>query len=81
MWVLLGPGMEPASPALAGGFLFTGSPGKSWKILMKYFFHYIQIIASIQEGVFDQPSPVLSFPSFPLHDSPVGWVLFPFLHY
>ena len=24
-----GPGIEPASPALAGGFLTTGSPGKA----------------------------------------------------
>ena len=29
MWDLLGPGLEPLSPALAGGFLTTASPGKS----------------------------------------------------
>ena len=29
MWDLPGPGMEPASPALAGGFLTTAPPGKS----------------------------------------------------
>ena len=29
MWDLLGPGIEPMSPALAGRFLTTGSPGKS----------------------------------------------------
>ncbi|KAJ8782467.1 hypothetical protein J1605_010175 [Eschrichtius robustus] len=29
MWDLLGPGLEPVSPALAGGFLTTGPPGKS----------------------------------------------------
>ena len=29
MWDLSGPGIEPVSPALAGGFLTTGPPGKS----------------------------------------------------
>ena len=29
MWDLPKPGIEPMSPALAGGFLTTGSPGKS----------------------------------------------------
>ena len=29
MWNLLGPGIEPVSPMLAGGFLTTGPPGKS----------------------------------------------------
>ena len=28
-WDLLGPGIEPLSPALAGGFPTTGPPGKS----------------------------------------------------
>ena len=31
MWDLPGPGIQPVSPALARGFLTTGSPGKSWK--------------------------------------------------
>ena len=30
MWDLSRPGLEPVSPALAGGFLTTGPPGKSW---------------------------------------------------
>ena len=29
MWDLPGPGLEPLSPALAGGFLTTAPPGKS----------------------------------------------------
>ena len=29
MWSLPGPGLEPVSPALAGGFLTTAPPGKS----------------------------------------------------
>ena len=33
MWDLPGPGIEPMSPALAGGFLTTAPPGKS----LKYF--------------------------------------------
>ena len=28
MWDLPGPGLEPVSPALAGGFLTTALPGK-----------------------------------------------------
>ena len=28
MWDLSGPGLEPVSPALAGGFLTTAPPGK-----------------------------------------------------
>ena len=28
------PGIEPASPALVGGFLTTGPPGKSWLWLL-----------------------------------------------
>ena len=30
MWNLSGPGVEPMSPALAGGFSTTGPPGKSY---------------------------------------------------
>ena len=29
MWDLPGPGVEPVSPALSGGFLTTAPPGKS----------------------------------------------------
>ena len=32
MWDLPGPGLEPVSPALAGGFLTTAPPGKSHNI-------------------------------------------------
>ena len=30
VWELPGPGLEPVSPALAGGFLTTAPPGKPW---------------------------------------------------
>ena len=35
MWDLPGPGLEPVSPALAGGFLTTAPPGKSWINVLK----------------------------------------------
>ena len=33
MWELPGPGLEPLSPALAGGFLTTAPPGKPQNVL------------------------------------------------
>ena len=40
MWDLPGPGLEPVSPALAGGFSTTAPPGKSihGDILMMHFY-------------------------------------------
>ena len=35
MWDLPGPGLEPVSPALAGGFLTTVPPGKSPEEILK----------------------------------------------
>ena len=35
MWDLPGPGLEPVSPALAGGFLTTAPPGKPYHLLNK----------------------------------------------
>ena len=35
MWDLSGPGLEPVSPALAGGFLTTVPPGKPPESLKK----------------------------------------------
>ena len=34
-WDLPGPGLEPLSPALAGGFLTTAPPGKSPRYILK----------------------------------------------
>ena len=34
---LPGPGLEPVSPALAGGFLTTVPPGKSLRVLINSF--------------------------------------------
>ena len=33
-----GPGMEPGSPALAGGFLTTGPSGRSLTLFLVYFY-------------------------------------------
>ena len=35
MWDLLRPGIEPISPALAGGCLTIGPQGKPWIILLE----------------------------------------------
>ena len=35
MWDLSGPGIEPVSPALVGGFLTTVPPGKSEIIILR----------------------------------------------
>ena len=35
MWDLPSPGLQPVSPALAGGFLTTAPPGKPWKSFFK----------------------------------------------
>ena len=35
MWDPLGPGLEPVSPALAGGFLTTAPPGEPFPFFFK----------------------------------------------
>ena len=42
MWDLPGPGLEPASPALAGGFLTTAPPGKSCRSCFNAFLGKVQ---------------------------------------
>ena len=43
MWDLPGPGLEPVSPALAGGFLTTVPPGKSlWSYSQRIIFSPVQ---------------------------------------
>ena len=46
MWDLPGPGLEPVSPALAGGFLTTVLPGKSCHFLniVVFFFKFYLFI-------------------------------------
>ena len=44
-WHLPGPGIEPTSPALAGGFLTSGPPGRSpLKFLLREFFARGEIV-------------------------------------
>ena len=45
MWDLLGPGLEPAPPALAGGFLTTAPPGKSQACI--FFKNYLFIFGCV----------------------------------
>ena len=47
MWDLPRPGLEPVSPALAGGFLTTASPEKPLLFLifaLRYFNEYVQFL-------------------------------------
>ena len=46
MWDLPGPGIEPVPPALAGGFLTTGPPGKSPSLLL------LRVIAVPSQGLY-----------------------------
>ena len=39
MWDLPGPGLEPMSPALAGGFLTTAPPGKAHSVILLMCVH------------------------------------------
>ena len=39
VWDLPGPGIKPVSPALAGGYLTTGPPGKSRSACLRYSIH------------------------------------------
>ena len=41
MWDLPRPGLEPVSPALAGGFSTTAPPGKLRFNVLKYEFYYL----------------------------------------
>ena len=53
MWDLPGPGLEPVSPALAGGFLTIAPPGKPKSMfLMEVFLGLNElIILGIQEDI------------------------------
>ena len=42
-WNLPGPGIKPSSPALAGGFLTTGPPGKAHKLTLKCSCFVLQV--------------------------------------
>ena len=44
MWNPPRPEVEPMSPALAGGFLTTGSPGKPWIDVLTLGFDILSVI-------------------------------------
>ena len=50
MWDLPRPGLEPVSPALAGGFLTTAPPGKSKDGSFEGFVADVKIRAMIAEN-------------------------------
>ena len=55
MWDLPGTGLEPVSPALAGRFLTTVTPGKPpigilIKVIPFLFYHYINILSMSEAG-------------------------------
>ena len=50
MWDLPGPGLEPASPALVGGFLTTAPPGKSTPFTLEA--RYKEILKATMEYSF-----------------------------
>ena len=56
MWDLPGPGIEPVSPELAGGFLTTEPPGKS------QFQVYLKSFDSLKIP-FDNKIPILEYDS------------------
>ena len=69
MWDLPEPGLEPVSPALAGGFLTTVPPGKSL-----YEFFYSSLISSVISWLF-------SSTLFRLHVSVVLTIFFPVIDF
>ena len=69
MWDLPGPGLEPMSPALAGGFLTTAPPGKSWKSFLIPSSPVLPVIPDLinqQVLLFISPKYILN-PSTSLH--------------
>ena len=50
MWNLPGPGIEPVSPALAGGLLSTISPEKSHTIFYLFELHVLKLFFFTNTG-------------------------------
>ena len=47
MWDLPGPGLEPVSPALAGGFSTTAPPGKPEESFFSFTLFYFLFFAAL----------------------------------
>ena len=80
MWDLPGPGLEPVSPALAGGFLTTAPPGKSHIQLISdsNFFNCLAIFLLVSKLLLEPRADMSSFysffffsSSFVLHSQPI----------
>ena len=55
MWDLPGPGLEPVSPALAGGFLTTAPPGKPPFLYFKSFLPSV-LVRTVLSRLLAKPS-------------------------
>ena len=53
MWDLPGPGLDPVSPALAGGFLTIAPPGKSSATFLKYVIYLNGNATKLERGLDD----------------------------
>ena len=60
MWDLPGPGLEPVSPALAGGFLTTVPPEKSRMAILNNIGDGMYMIDKREEGMKDEIPSVRS---------------------
>ena len=54
MWDLPGPGLEPVSPALAGGFLTTAPPGKPPMVIFDWMSDIVNFTL-LSDGYFCGP--------------------------
>ena len=52
MWDLPGPGLEPVSPALAGGFLTIAPPGKPYSLFKKVLFKNPAVLSMKKKMIF-----------------------------
>ena len=59
MWDLPGPGHEPVSPALAGGFLTTAPQGKPLQRLLTVFFFFLTFTSFPGERVLGSPHTIM----------------------
>ena len=68
MWDLPGPGIESVSPALAGGFLTTAPPGKSY--FVSFFLPFAKIRLSLMKPpCFQNTSPLIAPQGYLRHPS------------
>ncbi|XP_024611405.1 proline and serine-rich protein 1 [Neophocaena asiaeorientalis asiaeorientalis] len=65
MWDHPGPGLEPMSPALAGGFLTTVPPGKSPYLRFDLFFYRFSLSSGLQAAGSSVFPGLLSLPGIP----------------